>query len=74
MISNCLTLHLSTKTKNPNQKHSMLSVTGKRLINFAPVDQLGIGGGFPSRIFVGVYFDLSQEIEKNADNEDFLKA
>lgn len=62
LISNNLTIYLSTRTKNPSSRNHQMVIKppARPVFSFSPLtDKEGLRDIFLNKIYVGVYYDLS---------------
>jgi hypothetical protein len=73
LISNNMTVYLSTRTKNPSSRNHQMAILPptKSVFQFAPLtDKEGLRDVFMNKIYVGVYYDLSSSQTAPSDQKD----
>ena len=62
-------IYVSTKTKNPSKRNHQLAIgpPGKRVFSFSPIVDNGPRDMFADKIYLGIYYDLSEGESKEED-------
>lgn len=76
LISNNLTIYLSTRTKNPSSRNHQMAIRppARPVFSFSPLtDKEGLRDVFLNKVYVGVYYDLSSSSHAAGDQAGAAK-